>query len=98
MYGWPDFFGNSQPVTEPLFQWDKDIICIVPNTCLDKPLQFLMQNHPPVEKPLAVFWPPHVAVMQMAFANKSFGFNGDAFVAEVGAHKVDRNWPKDCPR
>ena len=87
-YGWPDFFGNSQPVTDPLFQWDKDIICIVPNTCLDKPLQFLMQNHPPVEKPLAVFWPPHVAVMQMAFANKSFGFNGDAFVAEVGAHKV----------
>ena len=87
-YGWPDFFGNAQPVTDPLFQWDRDIICIVPNTCLDKPLQFLMQNHPPVEKPLAVFWPPHVAVMQMAFANKSFGFNGDAFVAEVGAHKV----------
>ena len=26
--------------------------------------------------------------MQMAFANKSFGFNGEAFDAEVGAHKV----------
>ena len=47
-----------------------------------------MQNHPPVEKPLALFWPPHTAVIQMAFANKSFGFSGEAFVAQVGAHGV----------
>jgi glucose/arabinose dehydrogenase len=79
-YGWPDFFGNAQPVTDPNFQWNVGTICIVPKTCLDKPLQFLMQNHPPVEKPLAV--------MKMAFANKSFGFGGEAFVAQVGAHVV----------
>ncbi len=85
-YGWPDFFGNAQPVTYFEFQWEKDTICLVPNTCLDKPLQFLMQNHPPVEKPLALFWPPHTAVIQMAFANKTFGFSGEAFVAQVGAH------------
>jgi glucose/arabinose dehydrogenase len=87
-YGWPDFFGNVQPVTDPLFQWHKDDVCLVPDSCLDKPLQFLMQTHPPVEKPLTLFWPPHTAVIQMAFANKSFGFNGEAFVAQVGAHAV----------
>ena len=47
-----------------------------------------MQNHPPVEKPLALFEPPHTAIQQMAFANKSFGFGGEAFVAQVGAHGV----------
>jgi glucose/arabinose dehydrogenase len=87
-YGWPDFFGNAQPVTDPNFQWHVGTICITPNTCLDKPLEFLMQNHPPVEKPLALFEPPHTAVQQMAFANKSFGFGGEAFVAQVGAHGV----------
>ena len=87
-YGWPDFFGNAQPVTDPNFQWHVGTICITPNTCLDKPLEFLMQNHPPVEKPLALFEPPHTAVMQMAFANNSFGFGGDAFVTQVGAHGV----------
>jgi glucose/arabinose dehydrogenase len=87
-YGWPDFFGNAQPVTDPLFRWETGGPCIVPKTCLDKPLGFLMQNHPPVEKPLALFEPPHTAVMQMAFANKSFGFGGEAFVAQVGAHIV----------
>jgi glucose/arabinose dehydrogenase len=87
-YGWPDFFGNAQPVTDPNFQWNVGTVCMTPNTCLDKPLEFLMQNHPPVEKPLALFEPPHTATQQMAFANKSFGFGGEAFVAEVGAHSV----------
>ena len=87
-YGWPDFFGNAQPVTDPNFQWNVGTVCMTPNTCLDKPLEFLMQNHPPVEKPLALFEPPHTATQQMAFANKSFGFGGEAFVAEVGAHAV----------
>jgi glucose/arabinose dehydrogenase len=87
-YGWPDFFGNAQPVTDPDFQWHVGTICLVPTTCLDKPLGFLMKNHPPVEKPLALFEPPHTAVMKMAFANKSFGFGGEAFVAQVGAHGV----------
>jgi hypothetical protein len=60
----------------------------MPNTCLDEPLQFILQNHPPVEKPLALFEPPHAATQQMAFANKSFGFGGEAFVAQVGLHAV----------
>ena len=41
-YGWPDFFGNAQPVTDPIFQSPR---------AAGKPLEFLMQNHPPVEKP-----------------------------------------------
>jgi hypothetical protein len=51
-----------------------------------KPLQFVMQDHPPVEKPLILFELPHTAVIQMAFANDSFGFPGEAFVSQVGSH------------
>ena len=40
-YGWPDFFGNAEPVTDPKFQIKSH-----------PPLQFVMENHPPVEKPL----------------------------------------------
>jgi glucose/arabinose dehydrogenase len=87
-YGWPDFFGNAQPVTAPNFQWQVGTICITANTCLDRPLDFLMQDHPPVVKPLALFEPPHTATQEMAFANESFGFGGEAFVTEVGAHGV----------
>ena len=87
-YGWPDFFGNAQPVTDPNWQWQVGTICITANTCLDRPLDFLMQDHPPVVKPLALFEPPHTATQQMAFANESFGFGGEAFVTEVGAHGV----------
>ena len=74
-YGWPDFLGNAEPVTDPKFQ--------VKNL---PPLQFVMQNHPPVEKPLVLLEPVHTAVIQMAFANKPFGFDGEAFVAQVGSH------------
>ena len=85
-HGWPDFFGNAEPVTDPKFQWHKGIVCLIPNSCLDKPLQFLMQDHPPLEKPLALFEPPHTSTIQMEFANESFGFAGEAFVGQVGAH------------
>src|SRR5919205_2602703 len=44
-YGWPDFFGNAQPITDPKFQ--------SPKGNNSQQLEFLMQNHPPVEKPLA---------------------------------------------
>jgi glucose/arabinose dehydrogenase len=74
-YGWPDFLGNAEPVTDAKFQ--------VKNL---PPLQFVMQNHPPVEKPLVLLEPVHTAVIQMAFANKSFGFDGEAFVAQIGSH------------
>src|SRR5919109_1363454 len=41
-YGWPDFFGGKElkPVTDPMFKSPRG----------KQPLQFLMQNHPPVEK------------------------------------------------
>lgn len=74
-YGWPDFLGNGEPVTDAKFQ-----IKNLP------PLQFVMQNHPPLEKPLVLLEPVHTAVIQMAFGNKSFGFDGAAFVAQIGSH------------
>jgi glucose/arabinose dehydrogenase len=74
-YGWPDFFGNAEPVTDPKF--------ISPRGG-DKPLQFLMQNHPTVEKPFALFEPLHASGIQLAFANESFGFPGEAFVGQMG--------------
>ena len=75
-YGWPDFFGNAEPVTDPKFK----------STNAKNSLKFLMQNHPPVAKPLILFEPVHTAVIQMAFANESFGFEGEAFVAQIGSH------------
>jgi glucose/arabinose dehydrogenase len=39
-YGWPDYYGNAQPVTDPTFH----------STRAKGPLQFVMLNHPPVEK------------------------------------------------
>ncbi len=76
-YGWPDFFGNVEPVTDPKFQ--------SPRGGGNKSLGFLMQDHPHVEKPLVLFYPPHTSGIQIAFANKSFGFaDGEAFVAQMG--------------
>ena len=75
-YGWPDFVGNAEPVTDPKFQ--------SPRGGGNKSLDFLMQSHPLVEKPLALFYPPHTSGIQLAFANKSFGFEGEAFVAQMG--------------
>jgi glucose/arabinose dehydrogenase len=74
-YGWPDFIGNAEPVTDSKFQSPRGE---------GKPLEFLMQNHPPVEKPLALFEPVHVSGIQIDFANESFGLPGDAFVAQIG--------------
>jgi hypothetical protein len=92
-YGWPDFFGNAQPVTDILFQWHKGPTCLRPNTCLDKPLQFLMKDHPPVEKPL-VELEVGSALAQVEFSSSSlsssynhtndFGFKDMAFIAEFG--------------
>jgi glucose/arabinose dehydrogenase len=80
-YGWPDFFGNAQPVTDPIFQSQRGG---------GKPLEFLMQNHPPVEKP-SVELGVGSALAQVDFsrspssnnANK-FGLEGMAFIAEFG--------------
>src|ERR687889_645297 len=75
-YGWPDFYGNAEPVTDPKFK--------SPRGEGNTSLQFLMQNHPSVEKPLVLFEPPHTSGIQIAFANESFGFQGEAFVAQMG--------------
>ena len=83
-YGWPDFFGNAEPVTDPKFQSQQT----------DKPLEFVMQNHPPVEKPL-VELEVGSALAQIDFSSSSifptsynntngFGMKGVAFIAEFG--------------
>jgi glucose/arabinose dehydrogenase len=41
-YGWPDFYGNGEPVTDAKFGMSKNLI---------HPHQFLIQNHPQVTKP-----------------------------------------------
>lgn len=75
-YGWPDYFGNGQPVTDPRFRSESQ-----PSNV---PLQFLMQDHPPVQKPLSLLG-EGVAVTQAAFSNSSiFGFKGMAFIGEFG--------------
>ena len=81
-YGWPDFFGNAEPVTDPKFQI-KNIT----------PLQFVMENHPPVEKPL-VELEVGSALAQVDFSSSSlsssynhtndFSFEDIAFIAEFG--------------
>jgi glucose/arabinose dehydrogenase len=75
-YGWPDYFGNAKAVTDPEFRSESQ-----PN---NQPLQFLMQSHPPVEKPLSLLG-EGVAATQAAFSNSSnFGSKGAAFIGEFG--------------
>jgi glucose/arabinose dehydrogenase len=80
-YGWPDFFGNAQPVTDLIFQSPRGG---------GKPLEFLMQNHPSVEKP-SVELGVGAALAQVDFSRSSknnntdkFGLEGMAFIAEFG--------------
>lgn len=76
-YGWPDYFGDAQPVTDPRFQSELS----------NETLQFVMAEHPEVVEPLALFQPAHTAVIQMDFADESFGFAGEAFVSQMGAFR-----------
>jgi glucose/arabinose dehydrogenase len=77
-YGWPDFFGNAEPVIDPKFQ-----VKSLP------PLQFLMQKHPPVEKPL-VELEVGSALAQVDFSSSynnntnDFDLKDMAFIAEFG--------------
>nr|MDQ3853005.1 hypothetical protein [Thermoproteota archaeon] len=74
-YGWPDYFGNGEPVTSGKFQSNSS----------SQPLQFLMQNHPSVEKPLALVG-LNATVTQIAMSNNSnFGFKGSMFIGEFGS-------------
>ena len=73
-YGWPDYAGDGEPVTDAQFQ----------SNMTGEPLEFMMQDHPDVEKPLALFEPAHTGVIQVDFADGQFGFEGEAFVAQIG--------------
>lgn len=76
-YGWPDYYGNAQPVTDPTFH----------STRGNGPLQFVMLNHPPVEKPFTLIPQVGVGTTQVAITNGSnFGniSNNTAFMAQVG--------------
>jgi hypothetical protein len=76
-YGWPDFFGNAQPVTDPLFKSPRG----------KEPLQFLMQNHPlPVQKPFGLI-ETNAGITQVAIPNSTttnFGLDGKAFIGQFG--------------
>jgi glucose/arabinose dehydrogenase len=75
--GWPDFFGNGEPVTLPKF---KSI-----SSPDNKQPQFLMESHPPLQKPLGLLPPVGVAVTQVAVSNSTkFGFKDMAFIGEFG--------------
>ncbi len=76
-YGWPDFYGSAQNVTDPQFQ-------SVLNQ--GRQLQPLIRDHPPVKTPLKVF-EVGAAMTQIAFSNSSqFGFKGKAFIGEFGTY------------
>lgn len=70
-YGWPDFAGG-EPVTLPKFRSKGKT-----------PPQFLMANHPAVEKPLLQF-DEHSAITQMEFSRSEEFGRGDLFVAFFG--------------
>jgi glucose/arabinose dehydrogenase len=71
-YGWPDYVGG-EPITDSKFRPP------------GKPaLQFLMRQHPPVEKPFLTL-PKQTAVTQMAISRGGrFGFESNLFVGAVG--------------
>ena len=76
-YGWPDFYGNGEPVTDPKFGTSKN---------LTQPLQFLIQNHPSLTKPFTTL-EVGPGVTQVAFVdNKSFvgGEKPKIFLGEFG--------------
>jgi glucose/arabinose dehydrogenase len=75
-YGWPDFFGGKElkPVTDPIFKSPRG----------KQPLQFLIQAHPPVEKPLADIGHT-VGSTQIAISNSTaFGLQDMAFIGQFG--------------
>ncbi len=70
-YGFPDYAGGV-PVTDARFQPKHGP---APN--------FLMRDHPPVEKPLLAL-PNHVGAAKIDFGRRGFGFAGHLFLALAG--------------
>jgi glucose/arabinose dehydrogenase len=75
-YGFPDFFGNAEPVTNEKFK----------SPTGNQSLQFLMRQHPEVEKPLVLIDKVAAAVTAMDITNNTnFGINGSqALIGEFG--------------
>jgi len=71
-YGWPDFV-SGEPVTDPKF------------TPKGGPApEFLLKDHPDVEKPLMTF-EPHSSVTKLDFSRgRGFGHEGQMFLAASG--------------
>ncbi len=77
-YGWPDFYGNGEPVTNPKFPQSYKINQTNPN--------FLIKNHPPVTKPFVQLGHA-IGHTQAAFSNNTdfvAGENGMIFIGEFG--------------
>ncbi len=75
-YGWPDFFGNAEPVTDPKFK---------SSSMTNRSLDFLIKDHPKVQKPLSLIDSP-AGISQIIFSNNSqFGFKGMNLISEFGA-------------
>lgn len=71
-YGWPDY-GSGIPVTDPRFAPEEG----------PKP-EFVMDEHPPVEKPVLTF-PKHAAATKLAVSpGGAFGPKGRLFIAFFG--------------
>lgn len=71
-YGWPDY-ASGLPVTDPQFAPENG----------PKP-EFIMEEHPPVEKPLLTF-PKHAAATKLAVSpGGRFGPKGRLFIAFFG--------------
>lgn len=71
-YGFPDYAGDV-PVTDSQFK---------PQT--GPAPEFLMRDHPPIERPLATL-KPHAGAAKLDFSrNRAFGFEGQMFLALVG--------------
>lgn len=87
-YGWPDFAGNGEPVTDPKFVSPKN----------KQPLEFLIKDHPPVVKPLAqVQVGP--SLTQNAYSNGTeFGHQGMVFIGASGTFTPITHSPKSVAK
>jgi glucose/arabinose dehydrogenase len=81
-FGWPDYFGNAEPVTLNKFKVPNSTSATSANA--KKSVSFLMQKHPAVEKPLLLTNGLN-GIAQTTSSNSSvFGFKGMTFAAEAG--------------
>lgn len=71
-YGWPDF-AAGEPLTDPKFK----------SQTKNAPLANLLQEHPAVEKPIALF-EPGTGLMKFGFAPPIFDKSGRVYLAAFG--------------